>query len=78
MPRQVENLKDARYLDINGIAKIGLTLCKKPDDKDVQRFAAMVVQSYVNITHVSAEDAVRQLKWRLNPKLVTSNRSAAS
>jgi hypothetical protein len=75
MPRNLERFKEARSLDFGPLFAVAEMACKRPDDKDVQRFAGYAVQGYANLTHLSAEDAVRNFTLRMGPTLGANKKS---
>jgi hypothetical protein len=75
MPRNLERFKQARYLDFSPLFAVAELACKRPDDKDVQRFAGYAVQGYANLTRLNAEEAVRNFTLRMGPTLGDSKKS---
>ena len=66
IPRNLGRFLESGADNFGLLFQVAAMTCKRPDDKDVQRFAGYAVQGYANITHVSPELALRNFTWRMS------------
>ena len=73
--RSLRSHTEGRFLNLGGLASAAQVLCRKPEDPVVQKVTASVLQAYVNTTGVSADEAPRNMTWRLDEKLVAAKKA---
>jgi hypothetical protein len=76
LPRNLEGYSDGSIRGWGGLYFAAKVACKKPDDKEVQRFAGYVVQGYANATNASPEAALKNFTFRINEEKVKASKAA--